>query len=302
MSLRTIFMGSPEFAVTALAALIEAAYDIICVYSQPPRPAGRGQKEKLSAVHAFAGSSGLMVRTPTSLKETQTQADFLALEADVAVVAAYGLILPPAVLTAPRLGCLNIHASLLPRWRGAAPIQRAIMAGDAETGVTIMAMDAGLDTGDILACERLPIGPETTATDLHDALAALGGRMIVEALANPEPGQPQAAEGVTYAAKLSRKEGRIDWTLSADQIQRRVRALNPWPGLWFDHGGKRIKVLAAGIGQGSGQAGEVLPGGLNIACGSGSLDITKVQVAGRSAMAAADFLRGHALIAGTILS
>ncbi|HER27677.1 MAG TPA: methionyl-tRNA formyltransferase, partial [Rhodospirillales bacterium] len=188
MSLRTIFLGSPEFAVTALATVIDAGHDIICVYSQPPRPAGRGQKEKLSAVHAFAGSSGLMVRTPTSLKETQTQADFLALEADVAVVAAYGLILPPAVLTAPRLGCLNIHASLLPRWRGAAPIQRAIMAGDAETGITIMAMDAGLDTGDILACERLPIGPETTATDLHDALAALGGRMIVEALANPEPG------------------------------------------------------------------------------------------------------------------
>ena len=306
MTFRLIFMGSPEFSVTALAALIEAGHDIACVYSQPPRPAGRGHKETPCPVHTFALEQGLKVRTPVSLKDEATQQAFKQLDADVAVVAAYGLILPPAVLTAPRHGCLNIHASLLPRWRGAAPIQRAIIAGDANTGVTIMAMDAGLDTGPMLTTKSIAIGPDTTATSLHDALAGLGATMIVEALAGLQAGttvaRPQPADGATYAAKLSRDEGRIDWNLAAGDIERRVRALNPWPGVWFEHGGKRIKVLAAVAGEAQGSVGQVLDGDLSIACGEGSLRPTRVQVAGRSAVSAGDFLRGYDLPAGSIVS
>jgi len=305
MTLRLIFMGSPEFSVTALAALIEAGHDIICVYSQPPRPAGRGHKETPCPVHAFALAHGLRVRTPVSLKDETAQRAFADLDADVAVVAAYGLILPPAVLAAPRLGCLNVHASLLPRWRGAAPIQRAIMAGDWQTGVTIMQMDAGLDTGPMLRAERLDIGPETTAAVLHDRLAELGGRMIVEALRDLQENRivatPQPEDGVTYAAKLSRDEGPIDWTLAAADIEARVRALNPWPGIWFEHDGRRIKVLAAHVVDGDGAPGTILDDNLTVACGRGALRLAQVQVAGRSPVRAADFLRGYALKAGTVL-
>jgi len=307
MTFRLVFMGSPDFSVTALAALIEAGHDIACVYSQPPRPAGRGHKETPCPVHAFALDHGLKVRTPVSLKDEATQQAFAELDADVAVVAAYGLILPPAILTAPRHGCLNIHASLLPRWRGAAPIQRAIIAGDATTGVTIMAMDEGLDTGPMLSAKSVAIGPDTTATILHDALAGLGATMIVEALAGLQAGttalHPQPEDGATYAAKLNRDEGRIDWSLAASDIERRVRALNPWPGIWFEHGEKRIKILAAVVGEAQGAiAGQVLDGELAIACGQGSLRPTRVQVAGRSAVAVGDFLRGYDLPAGTIVS
>ncbi len=308
--LKIIFMGSPAFSVSSLAALIEAGHDIACVYSQPPRPAGRGHKETPCPVHAYALAQGLAVRTPASLRDEETQKAFAELAADVAVVVAYGLILPPAVLSAPRLGCLNIHASLLPRWRGAAPIQRAIMAGDRETGVTIMAMDAGLDTGPMLMSESLAIEAQTTATTLHDALANLGARMIVGVLTDLQAGtltaRPQPGEGVTYAAKLSREEGRIDWNLPAGEIERRVRALNPWPGIWFEHDGRRIKVLAAKTGARQGVAGEVLrddhPGELSVACGRGSLQIVRLQAAGRSAVSAADFLRGCDLPAGTVLA
>ncbi len=306
MTLRLIYMGSPDFSVAALAALIEAGHDVVCVYSQPPRPAGRGQKEKPGPVHAYALEHGIAVRTPVSLKDETAQQEFADLKADVAVVAAYGLILPPAILAAPRLGCLNIHASLLPRWRGAAPIQRAIMAGDAETGVTIMAMDAGLDTGPMLTGEAISIGQETTASNLHDGLAALGARLIVEVLADVEAyllkARKQPEDGVTYAAKLTREEGRIDWTLTADDIERRVRALNPWPGIWFEHDGRRIKVLEAETVDGNGTPGEVLEGDLAIACGRGCLRLTRVQAAGRSAVNAADFLRGYELAPGTVLA
>ena len=307
MTFRLIFMGSPEFSVSALAALIEAGHNIACVYSQPPRPAGRGHKETPCPVHTFALDHGLKVRTPVSLKDEATQQAFADLDADVAVVAAYGLILPPAILTAPRHGCLNIHASLLPRWRGAAPIQRAIIAGDLKTGVTIMAMDEGLDTGPMLSAKSVAIGPDTTATTLHDALAGLGATMIVEALAGLQAGttvpQPQPEDGATYAAKLSRDEGRIDWNLAADDIERRVRALNPWPGIWFEHDGKRIKILAAVTDtvQG-GSAGQVLDDEFGIACGQGCLRPTRVQIAGRSAVSADDFLRGYDLPAGTIVT
>ena len=306
MTLRLVFMGSPDFSVVALAALIKAGHDIACVYSQPPRPAGRGQKETPCPVHAYALEHGLTVRTPGTLKDQAAQQEFSDLQADVAIVAAYGLILPPEILAAPRHGCLNIHASLLPRWRGAAPIQRTIIAGDTETGVTIMEMDAGLDTGPMLTSESIALGPDTTAPVLHDALAELGAGMIVKVLDDLETGDlatiPQPEEGVTYAAKLNRDEGRIDWAMPARDIECRVRALNPWPGIWFEHDGKRIKVLAAEIGEREGTPGEVVAGDLSVACGKGSVRLTRVQVAGRSAVSAADFLRGYDLSPGTVLT
>ncbi|MCP5373151.1 MAG: methionyl-tRNA formyltransferase [Hyphomicrobiales bacterium] len=301
--LRLVFMGSPDFSVPALSALLDAGHDVVCVYAQPPRPAGRGQRERPCPVHAFAQARGLAVRTPRSLKDADAQADFTALEADVAVVAAYGLILPPAVLAAPRLGCVNIHASLLPRWRGAAPIQRALLAGDSETGITIMQMDAGLDTGPMLARRAVPITPTTTAEDLHDALAALGAAMIVPALADMAAGTavaaPQPEAGVTYAAKLARDEGRLDFARPAAELERMVRALNPWPGVWFEHGGERIKVLAARVEDLSGAPGTVLDGALAIACATGALRPTRVQRPGKTAVDAAAFLRGYPLPAGS---
>ena len=300
--MRLIFMGTPDFAVPALAALIDAGHDVVCVYSQPPRPAGRGHREQPSPVQIFAQEHGIEVRYPVSLKKAEAQADFAALNADVAVVAAYGLILPKAVLDAPSLGCINIHASLLPRWRGAAPIQRAILAGDTETGVTIMQMDEGLDTGAMLASARIPIGDKTTAAELHDALAALGGDLIVEVLSGElPPPVPQPEEGGTYAPKLDRAEGRIDWTESAVALDLKIRALNPWPGVWCERDDARLRVLAATPVTGSGAPGAVIDAPLIVACGDGALRLERVQRAGKSAMAADEYVRGNPVPAGTVL-
>ncbi len=303
--LRLVFMGSPDFAATVLDGLLKAGHEILCVYSQPPRPAGRGQKERPCPVHALALEKGLSVRTPDSLKGKQEQEDFAALQADAAVVAAYGLILPKAVLDAPRLGCLNVHASLLPRWRGAAPIQRAIIAGDEKTGVTIMAMDEGLDTGGVLLESAVPITTQTTASQLHDRLAERGASLIVEALEGVAGGKltprPQPDDGVTYAKKLNRQEGLLDWTRTALELDRLVRALNPWPGVWFEHGGSRIKVLAAEPVEGGGKPGEVLDDRLTVACGKGALRLVRVQRAGKAPALVEEFLRGYPLAKGVTL-
>ena len=297
-------MGTPDFAAAALAALIAADHEIAAVYSQPPRPSGRGQKPRLSPVHALADAKGLPVRTPLSLRDAAEQAAFADLAFDVAVVAAYGLILPPAILQAPRFGCLNIHASLLPRWRGAAPIQRAILAGDGETGVTIMQMDKGLDTGAMLMSERTPISPNDTAGSLHDRLASMGAALIVRALDKLPAGltaTPQPAEGVTYAAKLTGEEERLDWRRPARELERQVRAFSPLPGAWCEMSGERIKVLEAAIESRHGAPGSVLDDRATIACGEGSLRLLKVQRPGKAAMDAAAFLRGFKLPAGTVL-
>jgi methionyl-tRNA formyltransferase len=306
-ALRLAFMGTPDFAVPSLAALVAAGHALLAVYSQPARPAGRGKKPQLSPVHDWAQSHGLPVRTPARLRDPSEHDSFRALGLDAAVVAAYGLILPQAMLDAPRLGCLNVHASLLPRWRGAAPIQRAIMAGDHETGVTIMRMAAGLDTGPMLLKARLPIASDTTGGALHDALAARGAELIVAALGGVAAGtlaaEPQPAEGVTYAAKLTRADGRLDWQRPAAELERCVRALAPYPGAWFDHAGERFKVLAAEIAPGPprGAPGTTLDDRLTIACGHGALRPTRLQRAGKAAMAADAFLRGFAVPAGTRL-
>ncbi|CAO3413767.1 methionyl-tRNA formyltransferase [Azospirillum doebereinerae] len=306
-SLRLVFMGTPDFAVPSLAALIEAGHSVACVYSQPPRPAGRGQQVQKSPVHRFAEERGIPVRTPKSLRNAEAQAEFAALDADAAVVAAYGLILPQPVLDAPRLGCVNVHGSLLPRWRGAAPIQRSILAGDAETGITIMRMDVGLDTGAMLSKESLAITPATTASSLHDDLAALGARMIAPALAGLAAGTlvavPQPEEGVTYAAKLTREDGRLDWTREAAFVERQVRALTPWPGCWFDvegeRGTERIKVLAAElVDDASGAPGTLLDDRLTVACADGAVRLTRVQRPGKAPVDGAAFLRGFALPVG----
>jgi methionyl-tRNA formyltransferase len=309
--LRLVFMGTPDFAVPSLAALIAAGHEIVCVYSQPPRPAGRGQQVQKSPVHRFAEEKGVPVRTPKSLRNAEAQAEFAGLNADAAVVAAYGLILPQAILDAPRLGCVNVHGSLLPRWRGAAPIQRAILAGDAETGITIMQMDVGLDTGAMLSKEAVAITPTTTTSGLHDDLAALGARMIVPALAGLADGsltaQPQPEEGVTYAAKLTREDGRLDWSQPAVVVERQVRALTPWPGCWFDIGAERIKVLAAEPGGATVAApGTLLPGTLlddrlTVACADGAVRLTRVQRPGKAPVDGAAFLRGFALPVGSVI-
>ncbi len=304
--MRIVFMGTPEFAARALAALLGTPHQVVAVYTQPPRPAGRGQAPRPSAVQLLAESRDLPVFCPESLRDPAQQAAFAALQADVAVVAAYGLILPPEVLSAPKHGCLNIHASLLPRWRGAAPIQRAILAGDKETGITIMQMDAGLDTGPILASEPITIGPATTCAELHDRLAVLGARMIVYVLNGIEAGllqaTPQPEEGVIYAAKLTREEGRLDWRDSARALERRIRAFTPWPGAWFDWEGTRIKVLEGRVMVPTSLApGTVADDRLTIACGEGSLRILRLQREGRKAQNAAEFLRGFPLAAGTRL-
>ena len=301
--LRLAFMGSPDFAVPALQALHAAGHEIAAVYCQPPRPAGRGQMTRPCPVHAAALALGLEVRSPARLrKDVAAQEAFAALGLDVAVVAAYGLILPQAMLDAPRLGCLNIHASLLPRWRGAAPIQAALLAGDGETGITIMQMDAGLDTGAMLLRGSVQIGPRSTATELHDALAAMGGRLILEALATPPDPVAQPEDGVTYAAKLAREDGRIDWSRDAAALDRQVRALNPWPGTFTQLGDMVLKVLAAEPAPGAGAPGEVLNDRLTVAAGNGALRLLRVQAPGRSAMEAAAFLRGHPVPPGSRLS
>ncbi len=308
MTLRLIFMGTPDFAVPSLEALVAAGHEIVCAYSQPPRKAGRGQKEKLQPVHAAAQAHGIPVRTPTSLKSAEPQDDFAALQADAAVVAAYGLILPKPVLEAPRLGCLNIHASLLPRWRGAAPIQRAILAGDRDTGITIMQMDEGLDTGPMLLSHAVEIG-RMTAGELHDELADLGAAMIVEALKRLEAGtlkaKPQPPKrGVTYARKIDRAEARLDWTKPSAELDRTIRAFTPFPGAWFEHVGERIRVLNAKATGGRSRArpGTVIDDALTIRCGKGFLKLRTVQRAGKGAMDADDFLRGYAIPKGTVLT
>ncbi len=292
--LRVIFMGTPEFSVPALRA-IAAAHQVVAVYSQPPRAAGRGQKLRPSPVQAAAEGLGIEVRTPSRLRDAGEQAAFAALDADVAVVVAYGLILPQPVLDAPRLGCLNIHASLLPRWRGAAPIQRAVMAGDAETGVAIMQMEAGLDTGPVLAEARTKIGVEETTADLHDRLSVMGADLIADVLDRlPLPARPQAAEGATYAAKIDKAEARIDWTRPAAEVDRLIRGLSPFPGAWCEIAGERVKLLRSRVIEGRGAPGEVLSG-FTIACGEEAIEITEGQRSGKRPMAAGELLRGWAL-------
>lgn len=303
-ALKLVFMGTPDFSVEALKALLAAGHDVRCVYSQPPRKAGRGQKLTPTPVHAFAEAQGIEVRTPVSLKSAEAQAEFAALNADAAVVVAYGLILPQAVLDAPRLGCFNIHASLLPRWRGAAPIQRAIEAGDPETGVAIMQMDAGLDTGAVLLMEATPITPTTTAGELHDTLAALGARLIVAALDGVADGTltptPQPGEGVTYAKKIDKAETRIDWSRPAAAVSAQVRAFHPMA--WFELQGLRVRVLELEVTDGQGTPGATLDDTLRVACGSGAVRLLRVQPAGKGVMDAASFLNGRAVFAGTKLS
>jgi methionyl-tRNA formyltransferase len=304
--MKLVFMGTPDFAAAALAALHAAGHAIVAVYTQPPRPAGRGQREQKSAVHALADSLGLPVRCPKSLKKPEAQTEFAALQADIAVVAAYGLILPKPILEAPRLGCVNIHASLLPRWRGAAPIHRALLAGDDKTGITLMAMDEGLDTGAMLTTRETPITDEDTAASLHDRLRDMGAAMIVELLPRLENGevtpQPQPAEGVTYAAKLTRADSAIDWTQSAAAIERAVRALNPWPGVAFTHGQTPIKILEARAVEGRGAPGTVLAAPLTVACGEGALEVARLQRPGKGPMAAAEFVRGYAIPPGSTVT
>jgi len=308
MTLRLAFMGTPDFSVPVLAELIAAGHEVVAVYSQPPRKAGRGMAEQPSPVHRFAEEHGLPVRTPVSLKPEEEQKAFADLDLDVAVVVAYGLILPKPVLEAPRLGCLNLHASLLPRWRGAAPIQRAIMAGDAETGVMVMQMEAGLDTGPVLLAEHVAIAPDATAGGLHDRLSEIGASLMVRALAALERGglhaAPQSVEGVTYAKKIEKEEARIDWSRDAKSLDCHIRGLTPFPGAFFEvtRDGKpvRVKVLRERPVAGSGAPGEVLSieGGITIACGEGALHFTELQRAGKGPMRADDFLRGFALTVG----
>jgi methionyl-tRNA formyltransferase len=290
--MKIIFMGSPEFSVPVLEALHQA-HDIVAVYCQPPRPAGRGKADRPSPVQARAEALGLTVRHPVSLRSEEALKDFAALGADVAVVVAYGLILPQAVLDAPRLGCLNIHASLLPRWRGAAPIHRAIMAGDQETGVCIMQIEAGLDTGPVLLREALGIGAEETTADLHDRLSALGTRLILQALERlPELTpllQPEA--GVTYAAKIDKAEARVDWSRPAVEVDGLIRGLSPFPGAWTLVNGERVKLLRSRLADGQGAPGEVLRG-FTIACGKGAVEITEAQREGKRPMPALEILRG----------
>jgi methionyl-tRNA formyltransferase len=302
-----IFMGTPDFAATILGALIDAGHRIVAVYTQPPRPAGRGHRLQPSPVHELAERQGVAVRVPATLRDPAAQAEFAAMSADAAVVAAYGLILPARVLDAPRLGCLNVHASLLPRWRGAAPIQRAILAGDRETGITIMQMDAGLDTGPILLQRPIPVAPGTTAGELEKRLGALGAGLIVEALdgvaGSTLDGWPQPSEGITYAIKLRREEAELDWRQSAAVLERQVRAFDPWPGAFFTVRGERIRVLRAEADESDAAAapGTVLDDHLSVACGVGALRPLIVQRPGRSALDTAAFLRGFLLPPGTLL-
>ena len=301
--MRIIFMGTPDFAVPTLAALHEAGHTIVAVYTQPPRPAGRGKKLQPSPVQVEAEQRGIAVRSPVSLKSTEAQAEFAAFEPDIAVVAAYGLILPQAVLDIPEHGCLNVHASLLPHWRGAAPIQRSILAGDPVTGITIMQMEAGLDTGPMLATARTPI-EDKTAGELTEELAEIGAQLMVGTLIDLPMLHPVAQDDAeaSYAPKIDKAEARIDFAQPADLIERQIRAFAPFPGAWFDLNGERIKVLKAEVTEGSGTPGTALDDALTIACGTGALRLLRVQRAGKPLMDAADFLRGKAVAAGTRLA
>jgi methionyl-tRNA formyltransferase len=300
--MRIIFMGSPDFAVPTLEALVEAGHEVVATYTQPPRPAGRGKAERPTAVDERAGELGIEVRCPKSLRSEEEQAAFAKLEADVAVVAAYGLILPQAILDAPTFGCLNVHASLLPRWRGAAPVQRAIMAGDKATGVTIMQMEAGLDTGPMLLKRAVEI-EDKNAAQLTEELAKLGASMMVEILADLprfEP-IPQPDEGITYAAKISKAEARIDWSRPASEIARQVQGLAPFPGAWFEAHGERVKLLAAAVADRHGAPGEVLDERLTVACGNGAISPSLLQRAGKGTMSVDELLRGFAIPKGALL-
>ncbi len=301
--MRVIFMGTPEFSVPVLDALVNAGHDIAAVYCQPPRPAGRGKKDRPTPVHARAAALGLEVRHPVSLKGAGEQAEFAALGADIAVVVAYGLILPQAVLDAPKMGCLNIHASLLPRWRGAAPIHRAIMAGDAETGICIMQMEAGLDTGPVLLRQSTPIGPEETTDQLHDRLSVMGADLIVAALNRLPDLTPevQPEQGVTYASKIDKAEAQIDWSQPAEEVDRKIRGLSPFPGAWCEIDGQRVKLLASRLASGAGAPGEVLDDTLTVACGSGAVELLRLQRAGKGAQDREVFLRGFPVAKGTRL-
>lgn len=308
--MRIIFMGTPDFAVPTLGEIVGAGHEVVAVYSQPPRRAGRGMKQRPSPVEDFARAHGLDVLTPSALTDPEAQAAFAAHDADAAVVVAYGQILPKPVLDAPHLGCYNLHASLLPRWRGAAPIQRAIMAGDAETGVAIMRMAEGLDTGSVCLSERVEIGDNATAGDLHDELAVIGGSLMARALSalgrDTLACSEQPADGVTYAEKIDKAEARIDWARPAREVHDHIRGLSPFPGAWFENsdGGRsdRVKVLRSERAEGSGEPGCALDDGLTIACGDGAVRLLQVQRAGKAAMSAQDFLRGVPVTAGTVLA
>ena len=308
MSLRVVFMGTPDFAVPTLSEILGQGHEVVAVYSRAPKPAGRGMDEQKTPVHRLADRFGIPVFTPRTLREEQAQADFASLGADVAVVVAYGLILPKPVLDTPALGCVNLHGSLLPRWRGAAPIQRAIMAGDAETGVMVMRMDEGLDTGPVAMVEKIVIGPDMTAQDLHDRMATLGADLMVRALAALDRGSlsfvPQADEGVTYAAKIDKAEARIDWSRPASEIHNKVRGLSPFPGAWFEadlgKGPERVKVLRTTLAAGTGAPGTLIDNDLTVACGEGAVRLVEVQRAGAKAMKAIDFLNGAKVGPGAV--
>jgi methionyl-tRNA formyltransferase len=302
MPLRLIFMGTPDFAVPTLIELAARGHEIAAVYTRAPKPAGRGMDMQVTPVEREARRLGLPVHTPKTLRDEVAQAAFCAHAADAAVVVAYGLILPKPILEAPRLGCFNVHASLLPRWRGAAPINRAVMAGDAESGVTIMQMDEGLDTGAMAMIERTPILPDMTAGELHDALSPLGADLMLRALAAVERGSlsltPQPADGVTYAEKISKAETRIDWSKPWQQVHNHIRGLSPFPGAWFELDGVRVKALRSTRGDGAGAPGTALDDALTIACGDGAVRLVQVQRAGKQPMGADEFLRGTPVAKG----
>ncbi len=306
-AMRVIFMGAPEFATPALKAIVEQGYDVVAVYTRAPKPAGRrGLEVAKTPVHRLAEALSLPVVTTATLRTLEAQDEFRAFAADVAVVAAYGLILPPPVLAAPKLGCLNLHASLLPRWRGAAPIHRAVMAGDSETGVMVMKMEEGLDTGPIAMAERVPIGPDATTGDLHDALARLGADLMLRALAALEKGAlqltPQSATGATYANKIGKNETRVDWTKPWQEVHDHCRGLSPSPGAWFELAGTgRVKVLRTTKGAGEGPPGRVLDDKLTIACGTGALRLLELQRAGGKPMSADEFLHGTPVVPASVL-
>ena len=306
MTLRLAFMGSPDFAVPTLEALISAGHDVCCVYSQPPRPAGRGKELRKTSVHEVAARHGIEVRTPLNFKAQDDRDAFAALKLDVAVVVAYGLLLPKAILDAPRLGCFNLHGSILPRWRGAAPIHRAVMAGDTITGVQVMKMDVGLDTGPVMLTARTPISDSDTTGDVHDRLCVLGAGIMVEGLAKLAAGpvvlEQQAVEGITIAPKVSAAEAKIDWSMPGQQVAARIRGMSPFPGAWFELDGQRIKVLHALADTGAGEPGHVLDDELKVACGSGAVRLTRLQRAGKGQMTAEEFQRGARIPKGRILS
>ncbi len=300
--MRIVFMGSPDFAVPSLNALVEAGHDVVAAYAQPPRPAGRGKSERRTAVHERADELGIPVRTPKSLRGSEEQGEFRGFDADIAVVAAYGLILPREILEGPKAGCINVHASLLPRWRGAAPIQRAILAGDEVSGVTLMRMDEGLDTGPMLHRQTVDIRHKN-AGQVTEELANLGARLLVEWLDHPTAAEPQPIAGVTYAKKIDKAETRIEWSKPAAEIERQVRAFAPSPGAWFEASGERIRLLEAAVGHDAeGKPGTLLDDCLTIACGSGYIHPLKVQRAGKKAMTPGELLRGFPIEIGSVLT